>query len=157
MRVHGMLPDSDSTILLCPASSAGTGPIPKKMTVIGYGKTDEFAVDMSNNLREVSVDYVKRTTCQRLLNKEVEGTGWGTYEIGKATLCAGYLKGGRDACQGDSGGPLFKKGANSSDDVLYGITSFGEGCARKNVPGGYSNVREYLPWIEKTIRTIEKS
>eukprot|EP00889_Picochlorum_renovo_P005361 jgi/Picre1/32391/NNA_007737.t1 len=31
--------------------------IPKNLQVIGYGKTDEFEVDMSNNLREVGVQY----------------------------------------------------------------------------------------------------
>ena len=42
---------------------------------------------------------------------------------------AGLPQGGADACQGDSGGPLIVAGNTAADDVLYGIVSFGNGCA----------------------------
>ena len=39
------------------------------------------------------------------------------------------------------------------DDRWYqvGIVSFGIGCGRRNVPGVYTNVEAYGPWIEETI------
>lgn len=129
---------------------------PKTFTVIGYGKTDEFEYEMSLRLREVSLDYVSRKKCEKLMNKELGKDSWWKYTITEDVICAGYLKGGKDACQGDSGGPLLRKGKNSSDDMVFGITSFGEGCARKNVPGGYTTIKTYLPWIEKTLDKIEK-
>ncbi|KAI8100407.1 hypothetical protein M9435_006891 [Picochlorum sp. BPE23] len=130
--------------------------IPKNLQVIGYGKTDEFEVDMSNNLREVGVQYVSRKKCEKLLNKEV-GNGYGVkYKLTREVICAGDLRGGKDACQGDSGGPLISRGKSAKDDVVYGITSFGEGCARKNVPGGYTNVAKFKPWIESILKKIDK-
>ena len=51
--------------------------------------------------------------------------------------------------QGDGGGPLVCE----KDDRWYqvGIVSFGIGCGRRNVPGVYTNVEAYGPWIEETI------
>ena len=43
---------------------------------------------------------------------------------------AGLPQGGADACQGDSGGPLIIRGFSADQDLLYGIVSFGEGCAQ---------------------------
>ncbi|HMY26236.1 MAG TPA: serine protease [Solirubrobacterales bacterium] len=54
-------------------------------------------------------------------------------------LCAGYLRGGRDACQGDSGGPLSVT-ADHGERRLVGLVSTGRGCAEAGFPGIYSKV-----------------
>ncbi len=51
---------------------------------------------------------------------------------------------------GDSGGPLFTVGANGKY-VVHGLTSWGEGCARKGKPGVYTRVASFAPWIQSFV------
>lgn len=52
-------------------------------------------------------------------------------------FCAGYEGGRVDTCQGDSGGPVVVGGK------LIGVTSWGEGCARRGKPGVYVRLSRY--------------
>ncbi|CAB4059581.1 unnamed protein product [Lepeophtheirus salmonis] len=62
--------------------------------------------------------------------------------------------GGQDACTGDSGGPLWKWiGHKHKRAFIVGIVSRGDGCARKNEPGIYTRVKEYLEWIRNFTQT----
>lgn len=60
-------------------------------------------------------------------------------------ICAGYRAGGKDSCKGDSGGPLTMTFDNET--LLVGVVSFGDGCARPDFPGVYSNVATARQWI----------
>lgn len=75
------------------------------------------------------------------------------YSPGKQ-LCAGFKLGQVDACQGDSGGPLF---SNTDQPVVYGIVSYGSGCAKKFSPGVYTSVAYYRSWIIETMGQLEKN
>ena len=58
--------------------------------------------------------------------------------------------GGKDSCQGDSGGPLMcKLIGNGNPWILYGITSWGIGCARAYTPGVYVKVSKFIDWIQE--------
>lgn len=46
---------------------------------------------------------------------------------------------------GDSGGAL------EIDGQLVGVSSWGIGCARRNYPGVFANVRALLPFIKANI------
>lgn len=65
-------------------------------------------------------------------------------------MCAGFQNGGKDACQGDSGGPMQYEGQTGSMEII-GITSWGRGCARPKLPGIYTRVANFLPWIQKQL------
>ena len=89
---------------------------------------------MSRDLMEVSLPIVDRETCNDAY-KNVN-------PITTRMICAGELGvGGKDSCQGDSGGPL------KAHNVLYGIVSWGLGCAQPTHPGVYTNVALLRPWI----------
>lgn len=52
--------------------------------------------------------------------------------------------------QGDSGGPMHMEGSTGSMEVI-GVVSWGRGCARPNLPGIFTKVVNFLPWIRRKI------
>ncbi|XP_034247821.1 CLIP domain-containing serine protease 2-like [Thrips palmi] len=63
-------------------------------------------------------------------------------------LCAGGGFEHKDTCQGDSGGPLMGiVGRNRKRLLALGIVSYGKGCGDPGVPGVYTRVGHYIPWI----------
>lgn len=81
-------------------------------------------------LMKVTVPMVTIASCRN---------SYGQNAILAGMICAGT--GGKDACQGDSGGPLY------SGNNLAGVTSWGNGCARPNYPGVYTEVAYFATWI----------
>lgn len=61
-------------------------------------------------------------------------------------VCYGFPDGRRDTCKGDSGGPLVNE-----DNVVIGITSWGDGCAERDSPGVYTDVRALSDWVLEQI------
>ena len=106
-------------------------------TVLGWGVTSENGSQPSN-MREVDVPLVSREKA----NTPDAYNG----AIDETMIAAGLDDGGKDSCQGDSGGPLIIKNKNGTQ-TLIGVVSFGEGCARANKYGIYSNVAYANEWI----------
>jgi len=98
----------------------------------GWGTTSEGG-SIPAALRKVTVPIVSRATCRGQ---------YGQSAITDRMICAGLTQGGKDACQGDSGGPL------TINDVLIGVVSWGQGCARPNYAGVYANVGALRNWID---------
>ncbi|EFX71176.1 hypothetical protein DAPPUDRAFT_60449, partial [Daphnia pulex] len=114
-------------------------------TVAGWGWNDEEGVNMSNKLHRVQVPLMSRAECE----KRFLAAGY-AIPIDKTKICAGWPQGGQDACQGDSGGPLVV--SQDGVFVLTGVVSGGIGCARPGLPGLYTNVAHFLPWILDIIK-----
>ena len=60
---------------------------------------------------------------------------------------------GPNSCQGDSGGPMVIREFASDPWYQIGIVSFGLGTkCQKGIPGFYTKVDAFLPWIEKNLK-----
>jgi len=128
---------------ICLPSSSSDNPADGSFGIVsGWGDTFEGQQQGSDVLRQVTVPVVGSDNCARVYGGLDRATN----------LCGGYTEGGKDSCQGDSGGPyVFKK---PQGFVLYGVVSNGAGCAQRGVPGLYSRVSNYIPWITQKIREL---
>ncbi|CAG7815868.1 unnamed protein product [Allacma fusca] len=108
----------------------------------GWGTLKEGG-SPSNVLRKVRLQMITNDRCKRMHDSDKYNDG---YSISNIKLCAYALN--KDTCQGDSGGSVDWQ---DSDGTFYalGIVSNGHGCAREGMPGIYTRVNEYLPWIEQ--------
>ncbi|XP_074595855.1 uncharacterized protein LOC141850985 isoform X2 [Brevipalpus obovatus] len=108
--------------------------------IAGWGRTAEGGHE-SETLKAVDVNLLRDDKCREFYRDR--------FKSGKQ-ICAGSEAGGKDSCQGDSGGPLIKTIGDRA--YLVGIVSFGRGCGRKNSPGVYSRVSNYVDWIRSQIK-----
>ncbi|XP_024866873.1 plasminogen activator, urokinase b isoform X4 [Kryptolebias marmoratus] len=107
--------------------------------VSGFGKEGFGSPHYSQNLREAQVDLLADEVCRQE----------GYYEdlITDNMFCAARPDWSQDACAGDSGGPLACQVLGRL--FLFGVVSWGDGCARENRPGVYARVTNYNTWIEE--------
>lgn len=96
-------------------------------------------------MREVKVDIIGNEACKKSYTPT-----HGASSITESNICAGVEEGGKDTCQGDSGGPLFRLDGDGNAKV-FGITSWGKGCALKGFPGVYTRVSSFAGWIDNIV------
>lgn len=113
------------------ANGAKTG---SWLSVTGWGATTEGGGQV-RDLRFVDVPFVSNSVCNRPL--AYDGA------ITASMLCAG--KTAQDSCQGDSGGPLTV--TQGGVTKLAGVVSWGDGCARPNKVGVYTDVSKFEAWV----------
>jgi len=111
--------------------------------VTGWGRKTETS-DHSVVLKEISVPMWDHRNC----NEALQAQFGPSYILPDSAVCAGAE--GRDACDGDGGGPLVCE--NDGQWYQIGIVSFGIGCGRRGVPGVYTKVSAFQPWLELTIK-----
>lgn len=118
--------------------------------VAGWGRTQEGGKS-AEILQELQLPVLSNQVChdryasqRRLVTED---------QFDNAVICAGVLTGGMDTCQGDSGGPLMYPEQTAQDFRFYviGVVSYGVGCARAEIPGVYTNVANFIDWIEEKI------
>ncbi|NXD38533.1 PRS56 protease, partial [Copsychus sechellarum] len=105
--------------------------------IAGWGSLYEEG-PAADVVMEAQVPLLSQETCRGALGKDL---------LTSAMFCAGYLSGGIDSCQGDSGGPLACEDPTSHHFVLYGITSWGDGCGERGKPGVYTRVTAFRDWL----------
>ncbi|WP_406511944.1 serine protease [Streptomyces sp. NBC_00161] len=112
-------------------------------TVAGWGATREGG-GQQRYLMKATVPFVSDASCQ---------SSYGSDLVPSDEICAGLPQGGVDTCQGDSGGPMFRRDSNNAW-IQVGIVSWGEGCARPNFPGVYTEVSTFATAIKNAAATL---
>ncbi|XP_065359756.1 uncharacterized protein LOC135953707 [Calliphora vicina] len=150
--------DSDVALLKLPKPINGTTwigfsclprpyqPLPKNMdcTVIGWGKRRNRDIAGTSVLHQAEVPIIPMDNCRSVYHD---------YTITKNMFCAGHKRGRIDTCAGDSGGPLLCRDTTKPNHpwTIFGITSFGDGCAKRNKFGIYAKVPNYVDWVWSVI------
>ncbi|XP_026316064.1 phenoloxidase-activating enzyme-like [Hyposmocoma kahamanoa] len=132
------LPTSDVTL---------TPPVGWQMIAAGWGAVNETH-SKSNVKLDVQLPFVSYSDCQ-----PVYAVPRRKVDLWQGQMCAGGEE-GKDSCKGDSGGPLMWENPKGNKFFeVVGIVSFGPTpCGMENVPGVYTKVYQYNPWIRQTIR-----
>ncbi|MFD0742251.1 S1 family peptidase [Phytohabitans flavus] len=136
--------------LATPVTSLATLPIATTtaynsgtFTIAGWGAAREGG-PQQRYLLKATVPFVADSTCDSMYGGDV---------IVGEEICAGYTAGGVDTCQGDSGGPMFRRDASNAW-IQVGITSWGNGCARPNFPGVYTEVSTFASAIRSAATSL---
>ncbi|KAF6731423.1 Urokinase-type plasminogen activator [Oryzias melastigma] len=108
-----------------------------KCTVAGFGRESFESWDYSQILKQADVNLMSSTECKREPNYQSILT--------ENMLCAASPDWSTDACKGDSGGPLVCQASGRT--FLFGVVSWGDGCATENMPGVYTKITNYNKWI----------
>ncbi len=134
----------DGTVGLISSGNSLTG---ETAITMGWGYTDPDRLSPSETLQQVSLPIVSNWTCNAAFN-DYAGYPY-TDPITVNMVCAGEVRGGKDACIGDSGGPLIVM--EGGEWRLAGLVSWGEGCAEPDLYGVYTRVGELLDFINANL------
>ncbi|MEU9865366.1 serine protease [Streptomyces sp. NPDC047971] len=112
-------------------------------TVAGWGAAREGGAQQ-RYLLKATVPFVSDASCK---------SSYGNDLVPAEEICAGFPQGGVDTCQGDSGGPMFRRD-NAGAWIQVGIVSWGQGCARPNYPGVYTEVSTFAAQIKSAAASL---
>jgi len=115
--------------------------------VAGWGRTSSTSNSPTNVLKYAFLPISSGTQCQSSYDKLLANSDDQVY-IGKNTICAGGNE--VDTCRGDSGSPLLVSDTQSRWAVT-GVVSFGASVCGSPIPGVFTKIQSYLPWIKREI------
>ncbi|GAB0096571.1 CLIP domain-containing serine protease [Sergentomyia squamirostris] len=122
----------------------------QKLSVAGWGQTDMFRDE-----RGFQVSPVKLKISLPIIDILQCSLAYRPYGFlpGPGHVCAGGRK-SEDTCPGDSGSPLMHFSREKGKWVASGVVSFGlNGCGADGIPGIYTRVDAYIPWILSMMET----
>ncbi|XP_008502226.1 urokinase-type plasminogen activator [Calypte anna] len=112
--------------------------------IAGYGKQDYYDIYYAQRLMSATVNLISQRKCKYEYYDSIRVTD--------NMVCAGDPTWMTDACKGDSGGPMVCE--HNGRMMLYGIVSWGDGCAKQYKPGVYTRVTQYLHWIDSNMNAV---
>ncbi|CAF1340657.1 unnamed protein product [Rotaria magnacalcarata] len=112
-----------------------------RLAVIGWGLLeDEVFGETPEDLQQVEIFAMDKRDepCDKTIKDKAR------------QFCAGIpIQGDKDSCRGDSGGPILEWKQNRWEQI--GIVSYGVICADPRYPTVFTQVANYIDWIEKVI------
>jgi secreted trypsin-like serine protease len=115
--------------------------------VAGWGLRDTIPSGAPNRMKWCSTRIIGYTLCDSVTQAQTSGN-----HLSSKIVCAGYTgdEAQSGAAAGDSGGPLWAE--NGSNKKLLGIVSGGfSSTTLHNLPGVYTKVAAFRPWIDSVI------
>lgn len=148
---------SDTLTPICtvlpPPHSEPDSPAPGGYIVAGWGRTETST--SSELLQYTRLNQVPTHQCEEEYRQAGQGGRLGSgitgLDILQSQLCAQGV-GRTDSCTGDSGGPLMQQIEGTW--YLTGIVSFGTASCDSALPGVYTRVSEFYPWILKVMNNL---
>jgi len=131
---------TDGVSPICLPSAFKKIPAGRRCYSTGWGHLEEGGTS-PDQLMQVMLPVIDNAQCNV--------ADWYDGKIDDTMVCAGFAEGGYDTCQGDSGGPFVCY--DEDRWILYGVVSWGFGCAGARHPGLYGRTSPYLKWINKTM------
>jgi len=134
---------NDNIIPICLPEATESLKAGDNAVTVGWGLSSNDGTTFPRELLQVVVPVVDRKQCDQSYPGRLDDS----------MICAGYFKqGGKDSCDGDSGGPFMAK--RNERWELFGIVSWGSGCAAPHYPGvyGYLPGPDMLDWMLDTLQ-----
>jgi len=113
-----------------------------ELVVAGWGRTQ--TEERSNVLQVLDLEEVPARQCKA----EYQPLG---VHLLESQMCA-RGGGGSDSCTGDSGGPLMARKGNTWQ--LEGIVSYGTQGCDSSLPGVYTRISSFLPWLNSALSLL---
>jgi secreted trypsin-like serine protease len=129
----GQGPPPPSQVRPIPIFRGNDAPAGEAVTAFGWGRTNNAGGKANAVMLKVSLNILDRPTCDQSRVATIDGR----------VVCARAP--GRKTCSNDSGGPLV----NGSKQLVGIVSAGGTSCAGDGVPGVYTRVAAYLPWISQ--------
>ncbi|XP_060520272.1 clotting factor B-like [Cylas formicarius] len=148
LELDGHVTWSDSVIPACLPTERSSQLDNLLATVAGWGWTHEHSSKggRAKTLQKAKVNVIGVEKCKSWYESQGKKT-----KVQPNQICAGHELGGIDACWADSGGPLMVETTTDNQMMVVGVVSTGVGCARPYLPGIYTRVSGYIPWIRSVI------
>jgi len=110
--------------------------------ISGWGSAREEWIAPVEGLMKSEVPLIADSQCKSIYGDDFQEN---------SMICAGNLEtGGVDFCNGDIGGPLIVRNGNNGY-TLAGLNSWGNGCGVAGFPGVYTEVSNFLDFINSNI------